>query len=63
MEDLVKEIKERNKDKIINQLQRENKELKETIINMSKYMFLRNNALEEIIRKIEKELEIISKRK
>ena len=31
MEDLAKEIKEHNKDKIINQLQRENKKLKETM--------------------------------
>ena len=59
----MEELKSFEKDRKINELKRENKELKETIINMSKYMFLRNNALEEIIRKIEKELEIISKRK
>ena len=63
MEDLVKEIKEHNKDKIINQLQRENKELKETIINMSKFMFLRDNALVETIKDIDKNLRIISRRK
>lgn len=38
-------------------------ELKETIINMSKFMFLRDNALTEIIAKIEKELRTISRRK
>ena len=59
----MEELKCFEKDRKINELKRENEELKETIINMSKYMFLRNNALEEIIRKIEKELEIISKRK
>ena len=59
----MEELKSFEKDRKINELKRENKELKETIINMSKYMFLRNNALEEIIKKIEKELEIISKRK
>lgn len=63
MEDLVKEIKEHNKDKIINQLQRENKELKETIINMSKCMFKRDNDLSETIRTIAKELRKISRRK
>lgn len=63
MGDLVKEIKEHNKDKIINQLQRENKELKETIINMSKFMFLRDNALVETIKDIDKNLRIISRRK
>lgn len=59
----MEELKCFEKDRKINELKRENEELKETIINMSKYMFLRNNALEEIIKKIEKELEIISKRK
>ena len=63
MEDLVKEIKEHNKDKIINQLQGENKELKETIINMSKCMFKRDNDLSESIRIIAKELRRISRRK
>ena len=63
MGDLVKEIKEHNKDKIINQLQRENKEIKETIINMSKFMFLRDNALVETIKDIDKNLRIISRRK
>lgn len=63
MEDLVKEIKEHNKDKIINQLQRENKELKETIINMSKCMFKRDNDLSEVIKSIDSNLRIISRRK
>ena len=63
MEDLVKEIKEHNKDKIINQLQRENKELKETIINMSKIMFKRDNELSEVIKSIDSNLRKISRRK
>lgn len=63
MEDLVKEIKEYNKDKIINQLQRENKKLKETIINMSKCMFKRDDDLSETIRIIAEELRRISRRK
>lgn len=63
MEDLVKEIKEHNKDKIINQLERENKELKETIISISKFMFLRDNALVETIKNIDKNLRTISRRK
>ena len=63
MEDLVKEIKEHNKDKIINQLQRENKKLKETIINMSKCMFKRDNDLSEVIKSIDSNLRIISRRK
>lgn len=44
-------------------VEKENKELKETIINMSKFMFQRDNALAETIKSIEKELRIISKRK
>lgn len=63
MEDLVKEIKEHNKDKIINQLEKENEELKETIINMSKIMFKRDNDLSETIRIVSKELQRISRRR
>ena len=63
MEDLVKEIKEHNKDKIINQIEKENEELKETIINMSKIMFKRDNDLSETIRIISKELQRISRRR
>lgn len=63
MEDLVKEIKEHNKDKTINQLEKENKELKEIIINMSKCMFKRDNDLSETIRIIAEELRRISRRK
>lgn len=63
MEDLAEEIKEYNKDKIINELEKENKELKETIINMSKCMFKRDNDLSETVRIIAKELRRISRRK
>lgn len=63
MEDLVKEIKEHNKDKTINQLEKENKELKEIIINMSKCIFKRDNDLSETIRIIAEELRRISRRK
>lgn len=62
MEDLVKEIKEHNKDKTINQLEKENKELKEIIINMSKFMFSRDNALVETIKNIDKNLRKISRK-
>lgn len=63
MKDLVKEIKEHNKDKIINQLERENKELKETVINMSKIMFKRDNELSEVIKSIDSNLRKISRRR
>ena len=62
MEDLVKEIKEHNKDKIINDLKVENQELKEIIISMSKFMFSRDNALVETIKNIDKNLRKISRK-
>ena len=44
-------------------IKKENEELKQVIIDMSKTMFSRDRALAEIITKIEEELRIISKRK
>lgn len=63
MEDIVKEINYKKEYERLKEVEKENKELKETIINMSKFMFLRDNALTEIIAKIEKELRTISRRK
>lgn len=63
MEDIVKEIDYKKEYERLKEVEKENKELKETIINMSKFMFLRDNALTEIIAKIEKELRTISRRK
>ena len=63
MEDIVKEIDYKKEHERLKEVEKENKELKETIINMSKFMFLRDNALTEIITKIEKELRTISRRK
>lgn len=63
MEDIVKEIDYKKEYERLKKVEKENKELKETIINMSKFMFLRDNALTEIIAKIEKELRTISRRK
>lgn len=63
MEDIVKEINYKKEYERLKEVEKENKELKETIINISKFMFLRDNALTEIIAKIEKELRTISRRK
>lgn len=63
MEDIVKEIDYKKEYERLKEVEKENQELKETIINMSKFMYLRDNALTEIIVKIEKELRTISKRK
>ena len=63
MEDIVKEIDYKKEYERLKEVEKGNQELKETIINMSKFMFLRDNALTEIIVKIEKELRTISKRK
>lgn len=59
----MEEIKSIEKDKKINELEKENQELKETIINMTKLMFKRDNDLSETIRTIAKELRRISRRK
>lgn len=63
MEELAKEINYRKEYERLKEVERENQELKETIITMSKFMFQRDNALTEIITKIEKELRTISRRK
>ena len=59
----MEEIKSIEKDKKINELEKENQELKETIINMTKLMFKRDNNLSETIKTIAKELRRISRRK
>ena len=59
----MEEIKSLEKDKKINELEKENQELKETIISMSKFMFQRDNALVETIKNIDKSLKTISRRK
>lgn len=63
MEDIVKDIDYKKEYERLKKVEKENEELKETIINMSKFMFLRDNSLTEIIAKIEKELSTISRRK
>ena len=57
------EIKSLEKDKEINELEKENQELKETIISMSKFMFSRDNELVETIKNIDKSLKTILRRK
>lgn len=59
----MEEIKSLEKDKKINELEKENQELKETIISMSKFMFSRDNELVETIKNIDKSLKTISRRK
>lgn len=63
MEELAKEINYRKECERLREVEKENQELKETIITMSKFMFQRDNALAETIKSIEKELKIISRRK
>lgn len=63
MEDLTKEINYRKEYERLREVEKENQELKETIINMSKIMFKRDNDLSETIRTIAKELRKISRRK
>lgn len=62
MEDLAKEINYRKEYKRLKGVEKENEELKETIINMSKIMFKRDNDLNETIKIIARELEKISRR-
>ena len=59
----MEELKSFEKDRKINELKRENKELKETIISMSKFMFSRDNELVETIKNIDKSLKTILRRK
>lgn len=59
----MEEIKEFEKDRKISELKKEKTELEETIINMAKFMFYRNNDFKETIKIIARELEEISKRR
>ena len=63
MEEIAKEINYRKECERLREVEKENKELKETIITMSKFMFQRDNTLAETIKSIGKELKIISRRK
>ena len=63
MEELAKEINYRKECERLKEVEKENQELKETILSMAKTMFSRDNTLTEVIKKIEKELRVISKRK
>lgn len=63
MEELAKEINYRKEYEKLKEVEKENQELKETIISMSKFMFQRDNALVETIKNIDKSLKIISRRK
>lgn len=59
----MKESKEYDKDRKIAELKKEKAELEETIINMTKIMFKRDNDLSETIKIIARELEKISRRR
>lgn len=63
MEEITKEINYRKECERLREVEKENQELKETIINMAKIMFKRDNDLSETIRTIAKELRKISRRK
>lgn len=63
MEEIAKEINYREEYERLKGVEKENEELKETIINMSKIMFKRDNDLSETIRIISKELQRISRRR
>jgi len=63
MEEIAKEINYRKEYERLKGVEKENEELKETIINMSKIMFKRDNDLSETIRIISKELQRISRRR
>lgn len=58
----MEELKEFDKDRKIFELKKEKAELEETIINMAKIMFKRDNDLNETIKIIARELEKISRR-
>ena len=63
MEEIAKEINYRKGYERLKGVEKENEELKETVINMSKCMFKRDNDLSETIRIISKELQRISRRR
>lgn len=63
MEELAKEINYRKEYEKLKEVEKENQELKETIISMSKFMFQRDNALVETIKNIDKSLKTILRRK
>ena len=63
MEELAKEINYRKEYEKLKEVEKENQELKETIISMSKFMFQRDNVLVETIKNIDKSLKTISRRK
>lgn len=63
MEELAKEINYRKECERLRKVEKENQELKETIINMSKCMFQRDNTLTETMKEICKSLRIISRRR
>lgn len=47
----------------LKKIERENKELKDTIINMAKIFFARNENLEEIIKNIDKSLKLVARKR
>lgn len=59
----MEELKEFDKDRKISELKKEKAELEETIINMARIMFKRDNDLNETIKIIARELEKISRRR
>lgn len=63
MEELAKEINYRKEYEKLKEVEKENQELKETIISISKFMFSRDNELVETIKNIDKSLKTISRRK
>ena len=63
MEELAKEINYRKEYEKLKEVEKENQELKETIISMSKFMFQRDNVLVETIKNIDKSLKTILRRK
>lgn len=63
MEEIAKEINYRKEYERLREVEKENQELKETIINMSKIMFKRDNDLSETIKIIARELERVSRRR
>ena len=63
MEEVAKEINYRKEYEKLKEVEKENQELKETIISISKFMFSRDNELVETIKNIDKSLKTISRRK